>query len=202
MVDSKIVDAKLTANGKVKANISGGEFENAVRILKILGFIEMSYEEYKEGKRDGTLPPRYIVHNVPYRNLLNRFAAKHGSKRKRSVPKTEFIIHADNVKSTPEFPLNYKRFFEARVECKWQDVSGTTQFKLPYTVVDLHYGPPEKNIILLVGGKGYDKDLVGLCKVWCENKPTWKGAPKIKRKNIKLMNLDGFVKWANKAFVM
>ena len=210
VIRTLIHEQSSRVTGKARAGVSGKAFEAIVYILKDLGFCEYSYQEYlqlletSELRKINSFPKRYIVTNVPYESLLAKHASKSGFPKKNGKnfqTHTEFVIYADDAKSTEEFPLTENEKFEARIECKWQEVSGTTQQKLVFTTLDLHYGPQEKRIILLVEGAGFGRDLKSFVKEICENRPEWKGCPDMAMKQIRMMNCDDFISWANTAFV-
>jgi hypothetical protein len=156
------------------------------------------------------VPQRCVVCNVPYDNLVNRYANKCGLEGgKKSRPKTEFVIYATDAKSTPEIPLGVGEPLETRVECKYQSGSGTVILKLLYAVMDLQYGAPEKSAIMLVGGREFEKlraqEFLSFIKSACDSSQhggiTWNGfllSPIPKK--IVLMTPAKFENWCNRAF--
>lgn len=179
--------------GKGNAGKNGIAFERIVCLLQKLGF---KYYEYNDIPNE--LPPRYIMHSVPYNSLLKQKADEYGIPKKQGISRTEFVIVAKDAISTPEFPINGE--LTIRIECKWQEVSGTTSQKLMHAVADLQYGAPEKNIILLMDGDGFDEITHRFIQEICEDGLTWKHAPKIPLKNIRKMRLVEFIDWGNRAF--
>lgn len=187
-----------SGNGKGKAGKNGSAFESVVHSLNDLGFKLFENSEV-EKMEDDEKPLRYIAHDVPYNSLLKQKSDEYGIPKRNGKSRTEFVIVAKNAISTPEFPTNGP--LTIRIECKWQEVSGTTSNKLMLTVADLQYGPPEKNIILLMDGNGFDETTHQLVQEWCEDGIHWKRAPKSEPKNIRKMKLEEFINWANRAFM-
>lgn len=203
MSASSVLGAVITkenkkAKGKGKAGKSGGMFESVVLALKGLGFKFYKHSTF-EGMAADKLPKRYIVGGVPYDSLLKQKAEEYGIPRKRGTPKTEFVIVAEDAKTTEQFPVNGEPL-KVRIECKWQAVAGTTQSKLLFSVVDLQYGAPEENIILLMDGNGFDEAMHAFIQEVCEDGLTWDRAPKVKPKIIRKMRLQEFITWCNEAF--
>lgn len=200
VVGAVIAEENKKTKGKGKAGKSGGMFESVVHALKQMNFKCYKNSRYEELAAKEQLPERYIICGVPYDNLLKQKAEEYGIPRKQGTPKTEFVIVANNANSTPQFPVNGEPL-KIRIECKWQAVAGTTQAKLLFSVIDLQYGAPEDNIILLMDGNGFDEAMHAFIQEVCEDGLTWKRAPKVQPKNIVKMRLQDFITWANAAFV-
>ena len=203
---SDFVDAMIRGKHRKKArggnttdlSKSGLYFESNVLVLKKLGFKVLSSKKFEETPKE-ELPKRYIACNVPYTNMLRRKAAEWGISYGKGRPRTEFVIHADDAKSTTEFPTDGKPL-TIRIECKYQAGEGTAEQKLTHSVLDLHYGPPEKNIILLMDGPGFSPLIHRWVEDICKYRMTWKLAPRASRKLIRKMDTNTFQKFCNKAF--
>lgn len=192
-----VISKETDGDGKAKAGRSGGMFESVVLALKSLGFKIYSHNRYLEVP-PGKLPARYVICRVPYDNLLTKKAREYGMKRKAGKPNTEFVIVANDAKSAP--PFDQPGPLTVRVECKWQAVAGTTQYKLFGTVLDLQYCAPERNVILLMEGEGFDPVLKHLIREVAEDGLSWDRAPEATDKLLKVMNLEQFIDWCNEAF--
>ena len=188
--------------GKAKAGKAGAYFEATVNSLEKVGYPLISF---KNKKNHNKLPGCYIETNVPYCNILCQVAKKYDLKKRRRVGRTEFVIISNKAVSTPEFPnikSNAQNRF--RVECKWQNVPGTSQNKLTHAVLDLLYGSPEENIILLLDGDGFDPMMKRFIYDICENNGlVWKNSYPNKRPNkrMKMMGMVEFIDWVNKALI-
>ena len=196
VVSSMIKNQGKKTKGKAKAGVSGNMFESCIHSLEVFGFIILDYVEYVKLKASNKLPDRFVVRNKPYQNLIGRYK----NKIKPGIPKTEFVICVKNANSTDEFPLMNDEYLEIRIECKWQAVPGTTQEKLPLTIMNLQYGAPESKVIIIMDGDGFTGGIHKLVNELCEDGITWKRAPTVPSKIIKKMKLDEFIAWANKAF--
>ncbi len=112
------------------------------------------------------------------------------------------LTHAayTNVYGTPgytEFVIKSRKLpGDVRVECKWQQTSGSVDEKMPYVYLNCVEAMPEDHIIVVIGGGGFREGAVR----WFQNavatglylKP---GAPE---KKISVMRgLDEFITWAN-----
>jgi hypothetical protein len=69
-----------------------------------------------------------------------------------NVPFTTIYNHDGNT----EFLLISERYNTcARIECKWQQVSGSVDEKLPYLYLNAIEAMPENTIIILIDGQGW-----------------------------------------------
>jgi len=198
---------KNKVDGKAKAGGAGNLFESIVLALEnCFGFeICRSCEGYVNSRQpfgENKNHVNRIECNVPYDSVLRQIARRYDIKSRNGTPHTEFVLSAYNIKPTPEFP-NVKQGNEnrIRVECKYQYTSGTTECKLLHSYLDLRYGAPEKNIILLVDGDGFSDKMLTFIREVCEEETIiWTKGVK-KKKNVQFMNTDQFVDWSNKAFL-
>ena len=193
--------------GKAKAGGAGNLFESVVLSLERCFKFKIcrSCKDHIDSRQslfyDDTSHVNHIECNVPYDSVLRQIANKHGIKSRNGTPRTEFVLSAYNIKPTAEFP-EVKRGIEnrIRVECKYQYTSGTTEHKLLHSYLDLRYGAPEKNIILLVDGDGFTDKMIAFIREVCEEETIiWTKGIK-KKKNVQFMNVDQFVDWSNRAF--
>lgn len=145
-----------------QANRTGNLLESTVEnAFAERGFTILAFREYeKRGMpRDGD----YLVKNVPYTSI-------YGHKGK-----TEFLA------------LSAARNLEARIECKWQQVSGSVDEKFPYLFENCKI-MPEPLVIVLLDGGGYKPEA----RRWLRN-----AAATCTEKNILVLDLTGFLRWAN-----
>lgn len=151
---------------------SGNTLEQTVTgTLLSKGFILINYREYiKNGKKCGE---ELLIKNVPYRTIYNH----HG--------KTEFLL------------ISRKYSLEVRIECKWQQASGSVDEKFPYLYLNCIEAMPERDIIIIIDGGGAKEGSVKWLKKAVEQNLY---TEKDRMKNIKIFNLVEFVKWANSTF--
>ena len=116
--------------------------------------------------------PKLVLYQVPFESIYpNR------------IGKTEFVI------------INNDLGRRIRVECKWQQGSGSVDEKIPYVYLNAVFAFPEKEIIIVMDGGGFDKSakpwLIKQCKQrWLlDDKPD---------KSIEVMSIAEFTAWFNK----
>lgn len=155
------------------ANSSGGVLEGLVEhVLAKKGFTVVKYKAWllKQDQYGDEL----LLKNVPYEGLY-----KHAST-------TEFVL------------ISQKYNLETRIECKWQQVSGSVDEKLPYLFLNCSEKMTEPHIIILLDGGGAKPGAVDWLRDVCgqfniRESPT-------SRRRIDLMNMTEFVQWANSVF--
>lgn len=155
------------------ANDSGNILEQTVKtIFSTKGFTKIFYRDWeKEPKKYGN---ELLLMNVPFTTIYD---------------------HRGNT----EFRLISKRYnLDIRIECKWQQVAGSVDEKLPYLYLNCIEAMPEQHIIIIIDGDGWKKGSI----------PWLKDAVKQKKyttsdnreKIIKVMDLKEFLTWANNTF--
>ena len=160
----------MTAKRKTK---SGNILEKTVKaVLTGNGFTVINYREWS--KNPSEFGEELLLTNVPFETIYQH----HGS--------TEFLL------KSKEFNL------EIRIECKWQQVSGSVDEKLPYLYLNTIETMPEKHIVILIDGDGWKpgaipwlKEAVSKKKYTTQNMPD---------KKIEVLNLKEFITWANILF--
>lgn len=192
---------------KSKAQKNGALFEKSVHSLQSLLFDIIDHKDLE--KRD-ELPCRYLETHAPYRNMARKYADVIGVRVSNDrASQTEFVVHANDAQSTLEFPIENGEGLDVRVECKFQEVPGSVLDKLIKAVMDLQYGAPEKNVIIVYGGKEYDRPMakawVSYVKTICkssENAGLTFAGNRLKAipKKMAMMNVEEFVDWCNRAF--
>lgn len=155
------------------ANSSGNTLEKMViATFESKGFeVEMYRKWVKQPEKYGN---ELVLRNVPYETIYG-----HNGN-------TEFLI------KSAIYDL------EIRIECKWQQSSGSVDEKFPYLYLNCIEKMPESTIIIIVGGGGaklgaveWLKSAANSRKYWKDDKPT---------KEILVMDLEGFIIWANNMF--
>ena len=155
------------------ANSSGRTLESTIiATMTSKHFMKASYRDWKIN------PERYgeelLLTRVPYTSIYG------------NPSYTEFLIH-----SVP-------RGLDIRVECKWQQVSGSVDEKFPYLYLNCLEQMPESQVIIVAdGGGAKPASLNWLKSVATEKKYT---QPGYIPKSISVFTLQEFVIWANKTF--
>ncbi len=161
-------------NQGTKGNRTGNLLEQTVRtILVEKGFEIVKYREWKSNHL--FLGNELLIENVPYTTIYN-----HNGK-------TEFLLKSQ------------KYDFEARIECKWQQVAGSVDEKLPYLYLNCIESMPEKDILLLIDGDGWKTGSIEWLKNAVKNLQYTTDASK--NKHIRVFSLAEFMTWANNFFV-
>jgi hypothetical protein len=112
-----------------------------------------------------------------------------------NAPFTTIYQHS----GTTEFRLLSQRYkMDIRIECKWQQVSGSVDEKLPYLYLNCIEAMPEKNIIIIIDGDGWKKGAITWLKDAVKRKK-YTSAQNVK-KIIRVMDLKEFITWANNTF--
>lgn len=160
----------------MKTNIknSGGTLEGTVKsILTSKGFELLSYREWDKDRKKHS--NELLLMNVPFTTIY-----KHSGK-------TEFLLISEKYK------------LEIRIECKWQQVAGSVDEKLPYLYLNCIEAMPEEHIIIIIDGDGWKPGA----KTWLEKAVSEKKYQKhvILSKNIVIFSLREFITWANKKFI-
>lgn len=156
-----------------RANSSGSTLEQTVKgALQSKGFKFVQYGEWVKN------PEKYgrelVLKHVPYETIY-----KKGGR-------TEFLIKSERYQK------------EIRIECKWQESEGSVDNKFPYVYLNCIERYPEQDIIIVVEGGGASPESIKWLKGAIEAK---KYTDEISRlKNIQVMNLAEFVRWANRTF--
>lgn len=153
------------------ANHQGRILEKTVvPTLESHGFEVVAYSAWR--KNPGNYGTELLLKHVPYTTIYNQKGF------------TEFLVKSER------FGLN------VRIECKWQQSSGSVDEKLPYLYLNCIETMPETDIIIIAGGGGMKpgaipwlKDAVRQRKYVSSEMP---------RKNIQVFSIEEFMTWANK----
>lgn len=138
----------------------------------------------------GTFSIKRGFTEVPFKNY-NKNPQKYGTELLiRNYPFTSIYGHKGNT----EFYLLSKVYdCEIRIECKWQQVAGSVDEKYPYLYLNCIEAMPEKDIIILLDGGGYKKEA----HEWLKSAIVQKKYQFNSTKNIQLLDIKNFMKWAN-----
>lgn len=99
------------------------------------------------------------------------------------------------TKGYTEFLLKSKKYeLDVRIECKWQQTSGSADEKLVYTYLNCVYAIPEDNVVILIDGDGFRPGA----KQWLKDAA---GAglylPQNSSKSINVFSSTEFLTWVN-----
>jgi hypothetical protein len=199
--------AKTNTEGKAKAGESGNLFEAVILAfdLPVYNYYEIKNKRSKVrdifGDNSVGWPPNRIERNVPYDSVLQQTATRRGIKTRQGTPHTEYVLVARDIEPTMEFPsIVTGQENRIRIECKYQNVSGTTESKLLHSYLDLQYGTPESNVILLVDGKGFTEKMKTFIREVCEEKTIkWTKGTEQPNKRVVYMDISNLSDWANRA---
>lgn len=132
---------------------------------------------------------------VPYREYIKKPESYGGELLLRNVPFTTIYGHPGNT----EFLIRSERYrLEIRVECKWQQSSGSVDEKFPYTYLNCIEAMPEAEIIILVDGGGAKPGAVSWLRLAAESGRYARDGHR--DKHVRVMSLAEFLVWANKTF--
>jgi hypothetical protein len=146
-----------------------GIVENAL-ITK--GLQVVTYKEWVKNK--AAYSEELLIKKVPYEGLY-----KHSSH-------TEFLV------------LSKEHNIHTRIECKWQQSSGSVDEKLPYLFLNCTEKMIEPHIIVLLDGGGAKQGAIDWFKSSCENFNNQHES--ISGRRVELMCTVEFLQWVNKTF--
>ena len=153
------------------ANSAGSTLENTViGTLTSKGFQVVSYRDYT--KRPDTRGRELLLRNVPFTSIYGHQG------------NTEFLIKSEKYR------------LEIRIECKWQQSSGSVDEKFPYTYLNCIEAMPERDIIIIVDGGGAKQGAVD----WLRNAAAEGKYAGDRDKRIQVMSLSEFLVWVNRTF--
>lgn len=134
------------------------------------GFEIVAYSDWKKNpEKYGT---ELLLKHVPYTTIYQQNGF------------TEFLVKSEH------FRLNI------RIECKWQQSSGSVDEKLPYLYLNCIESMPETDIIIIAGGGGMKPGAIPWLKdAVSQKKYVLPGMPE---KNIQVFSIEEFMTWANR----
>jgi hypothetical protein len=158
--------------GKYASN-QGRVLENQVKsMLEQKGFKIVSFTEWKN--KPDAYGKELLLTNVPFKNIYEHKG------------KSEFLLKSEHYNLT------------IRIECKWQQSSGSVDEKFPYLYLNCIEAMEEDQIIIIVDGKGARKGAVNWLKDVCNKKKYCD--PTKNHKSITVYNLTEFICWVNEHF--
>jgi hypothetical protein len=154
------------------SNVTGNQLESAVKnVLTGKGFTFINYKAWEKNKEN--FGDELILENAP-------FTTVYGHKGK-----TEFLL------------LSKKYDLKIRIECKWQQVAGSVDEKLPYLYLNVIEAMPEESVMILIDGGGWKAGAIQ----WLKDAVDKKKYAADTNKKIYVFNLMEFFTWANKTFI-
>ena len=150
---------------------SGNLLEQTVKtVCSRKGFVIVKHRDWRRHPED--YGSELLLTDVPYNTIYNHSG------------KTEFLLKS----------LRYN--LEIRIECKWQQVSGSVDEKLPYLYLNSIEVMPEKHILIVIDGAGWKSGAIP----WLKNAAASKKyiTPENEDKKIEVLSLTEFMTWANR----
>jgi len=159
--------------GTSLANDSGNVLEQTVKsVFSTKGFTKVLYRDWS--KNSEKYGKEVLLLNVPFTTIYEH-------------------------KGTTEFRLISEKYgMDIRIECKWQQVSGSVDEKLPYLYLNCIEAMPEKNIIIVIDGGGWRKGAIKWLREAVQKRKYINEIDP--SKDIKVFSLAEFITWANKTF--
>ncbi|MEW5846684.1 MAG: PD-(D/E)XK nuclease superfamily protein [Bacteroidota bacterium] len=156
-----------------KSNETGNQLERAVvSVFRGKRFEIVKYRDWEKNKEK--YGNELLLVNVPFTTIY-----KHNGN-------TEFLL------------LSERYNICARIECKWQQVSGSVDEKLPYLYLNAIEAMPENTIIILIDGQGWKQGAIQWLKDAVSSKKYSNESNSSKQ--IFVFNLTEFFTWANNTF--
>jgi hypothetical protein len=154
------------------SNVTGNQLESAVKnVLTGKGFAFVNYKIWDKSKE--SFGEELILENAPFTTVYGHRG------------KTEFLL------------ISKKYDLKIRIECKWQQVAGSVDEKLPYLYLNVIEAMPEESVMILIDGGGWKAGAIQWLKDAVE-KRKYAGDT---NKKIYVVNLMEFFTWANKTFI-
>lgn len=151
-----------------RANKSGRVLENVVEtVYRSHGYQIVPYPVYAKNPA-GFAGHRLLLKQVPYTSIYGHAAV------------SEFVaIEPDGART--------------RIECKWQQTSGSVDEKFPYVYLNAVEAMPEERVIILVDGGGAKPRAVEWLRRTA-GEGLYQARP---GKSVEVMSLAEFTAWAN-----
>ncbi|MBL7778367.1 MAG: hypothetical protein JNK66_08760 [Chitinophagales bacterium] len=155
------------------SNVTGNQLEVAVKtVLTRKGFQLVNYRVWHKNKEK--YGEELLLENVPFTTVYDHKG------------NTEFLL------------ISKKYDLRIRIECKWQQVSGSVDEKLPYLYLNCIEAMPENSVLILIDGAGWKAGAIKWLKDAVKQKKYT--TEKTGDKEILVFNLTEFFTWANKTF--
>ncbi|MBL8029241.1 MAG: 4-diphosphocytidyl-2C-methyl-D-erythritol kinase [Fibrobacteres bacterium] len=160
----------------IKGSIASGQGkvleENIITTFIRKGFTPVMWSEWN--KDNSKYGEELLLKNVPFKNLYGHDGY------------TEFLL------------LSKRYNTEIRIECKWQQSSGSVDEKFPYLYLNCIEAMPEKHVVIVIDGGGARDGAIK----WLKNAAE-KGLyrrEENKDKKIDVVTLSEFIQWTNLRF--
>ena len=151
----------------MKASITGNILEKQVQSLFLeKGFEIVNYSKWIKNKTK--FGQELLLKHVPYSSIYNHKGY------------TEFLL------------ISKKLDKEIRIECKWQQSSGSVDEKLPYLFLNATTKMMEKEIMIIIDGGGWKDGAIP----WLKDSVS----KSEQKERIKVFSLAEFLTWGNKSF--
>lgn len=157
----------------LRTTASGNLLEKTVKTVCLeKGFSIIKHRIWS--KNPETFGQELLLTDVPYETIYGH------------TGKTEFLL------KSAQYNL------EIRIECKWQQVAGSVDEKLPYLYLNTIESMPENHILVVIDGKGWKKGAI----LWLKEAVVKKkySSEASTRKTIEVVSLAEFMTWANTTF--
>jgi len=151
-------------------NATGRSLENQIELL--LNSQSFSTVDYKDWSKTKPTDGKLLVKHFPYISIYE------------TKCRTEFVLIHDGRR--------------IRIECKWQQVSGSVDEKFPYLYLNAVQKWEEKESILVVDGGGYKPKALEWLKHSAKNKIGFSHKPD---KAIAVFTFTEFMIWVNKGMM-
>ncbi len=158
------------------ANHTGNQLERTVRdLFSAAGFTLMRHRDYevaRTGLLGATIGEDLLLSDVPYTSIYGHSG------------KTEFLA------------LSKRLGLNMRIECKWQQSSGSVDEKLPYLYLNCLEAMPEEQILIVIDGEGFKPGA----KNWLREAVAQQRyrSEANAHKLIRVQSLVEFITWANR----
>lgn len=166
----------MPGQNRKKGSLASGQGkileETVISTFTRKGFEVVMWSEWNRHR--GNFGSELLLKNVPFKNIYGHDGY------------TEFLL------------MSEKYNFEVRIECKWQQSAGSVDEKFPYLYLNCIEAMPEKHIVIIVDGGGAKEGAVRWLKNASHNRIY--ADEKSSSKNIEVMDLSGFLRWANLTF--
>jgi hypothetical protein len=157
----------------VRVTGSGNTLEKTViAVLQTKGFQVATYRDWK--KAPEKFGKELLLKHAPYNSIYNHDG------------RTEFLLKSEKYQ------------LEIRIECKWQQVNGSVDEKLPYLYLNAIEKMPEKHIVVIIDGQGWKRGAIEWLKEAALEKKYTDSTNC--NKKIEILSLSEFMTWSNTVF--
>lgn len=160
--------------GKKTSNSTGNNLEQTVVDQFVRkGFVQVNYRKWLKAKDKSRFGDELLLCNVPFTNIYS------------GDSNTEFKV------------LSAKYGLDIRIECKWQQLSGSADEKLPYLYLNCIEAMPEQHIIILIDGDGFRDGAKQWLRDAVKSRRYQNEPGDDPQKQIDVMSLTEFLTWVN-----